>query len=149
MDKQIITITTKEHYNKYKNLAKGIKQEVLFNLVRHLYKDVEELKIKHYEDIHLNNIDMKKIDNMFNETATLICHKNKLDGLSMAESCSFIKHILVYKVLKTKPYFEEDILNYQELYKEFCLKDDNYKYGKKRNGLDIFMLDNKHRWVMK
>lgn len=147
---ELITITTREHYNKYKNLTKGINREVLKNLVRDLYKDEDELKQKFKEDIILNNISMREIDNKFNWVATLICRKNKLSGLSLGESCCIIKYILKYIVLKVKPYFQEDIKNYKELYKEWYNLPHKKQYPttKKYYGLDMWYLDNKDKWIL-
>jgi hypothetical protein len=154
----IYTITTKEHFNKYFNLKKGINKEILLNLVKSLYKDKQELQEKFNQDIHLNNISMREID--LKETRVRSILKNKIGfkengvfytSISSAESCSFIKHILIYDVLEIKPFFEEDIKNYKELYQEWSLLEDKKKYplNKKGYGLDMWCLENKHKWIFK
>ncbi|MFW6129608.1 MAG: hypothetical protein ACOC56_00400 [Atribacterota bacterium] len=111
------TITSKDHFNKYNNIVKGISEEDLLNLVDGLYKDFEELKKKFLEDKHLNNIKMDLIDSNFYNVRAL-CSKNKTSW-SLSEGCSTQKHILIYVVLGVKPIFKEDILNYDKKKKEW------------------------------
>lgn len=133
---ELKTITTKEHFNKYANYIKGIKEESLLNLVSGLYKDVQSLKELFLKDKHLNNINMKQIDNLNAEVRSLLIRNGNLeterkDGkvyswFSLCEGCCIIKHILIYRVLKVKPLFEEDIKDYDSLRKKW-LEQANYK----------------------
>jgi hypothetical protein len=152
------TITTKEHYLKYKDFIEGIEEKDLFYIVKDLYKDIEDLQNKFNNDIHLNNINMGLIDSKFKEVMYLIKDKiRKIENnktylcLSLSESCSILKHILIYRVLKIKPYFEEDILNYKELLKHWFIlpKKIQYPKTKKGFGLDIWFLYNKDKWILK
>jgi hypothetical protein len=130
------TITSKEHFNKFANYIKGIKEESLFNLVRGLYKDVESLKELFLEDKHLNNTDMKQIDSLNSVVRSLLISNKTLqtekkDGkiyswFSLSDGCCIIKHILIYRVLKVKPIFEEDIKDFSNYHKEW-LETENYK----------------------
>mgnify|MGYP001615987740 CR=1 FL=1 len=117
-------------------MAYFINNETKQNLVKSLYKDIDELQNKFNEDENLNNIKMSLIDNKFNEVKTILSptiRYKKEDGkyyvsLSLAESCSFIKHILIYEILKVIPLFEEDIKNYKELWEEWRNLSDSLKY---------------------
>ena len=111
------TITTEEHFNKYFKIRKGIKKEICLNLVEDLYRDINELKEKFLEDKHLNNIRMNLIDFKFHRTRQIFI-KNKTSW-SLADNCCLIKHILIYDVLKVKPIFQKDILDYDKKRKEW------------------------------
>jgi hypothetical protein len=118
-------ITSKEYFNKYSSIIKGISKENLLNLVESLYKDKQDLKNKFLEDKHLNNINMSKIDSKFHRVINL-CYKNKTSW-SLSDGCSTIKHILRYIVLEVKPIFEEDINNFDKIRKEWLNESNFYK----------------------
>ena len=118
------TITSKEHYNEFKSIIKGVNEENLKNLVENLYKDVGELERKFKEDKHLNNIEMSLIDIKFYNIREL-CIKNKTSW-SLSDNVCTIKHILIYRILKVKPIFEENLKDFENLNKEW-LEPINYK----------------------
>jgi len=121
-----ITITSKEYFNKYFALKKGISQKTLLNAVSDLYTDLNELQNKFNDDEHLNNIKMRLIDdnhylirNIIKENILIKEGDKTYTSCSLSETCSFIKHILIYDVLKIKPIFEDDFKIYDDLYKDW------------------------------
>lgn len=136
------TLTTKEHFNKYAEMKKGISKVSCLALIRGLYSDIDSLQNKFNEDVNLNNISIHKIDCLYQEVRNLL--KNRL---ILYESCSFIKHILIYDVLGIKPIFKDDILNYKDLWEEWH----NLPPKKKRIGSwsGDYILKNRERWVLK
>jgi hypothetical protein len=129
-------VTTKKHFNKFANYIKGINEKSLLSLVRGLYKDEESLKELFLKDKHLNNIDMRQIDALNSSVRSLLISNKTLktekkegkvfSWFSLSDGCCIIKHILIYRVLKAKPIFEEDIKNFEEIRKEW-LYTENYK----------------------
>jgi hypothetical protein len=134
--KELKTITTKEHFNKFSNYIKGINEKSLLNLVRGLYIDKESLRELFLKDKHLNNINMRHIDALNSAVRSLLIQNKTLetekkDGhvyswFSLSNGCCIIKHILIYRVLKVKPIFEEDIKDYDDLRQKW-LNTENYK----------------------
>lgn len=150
------TITSKEHYEKYANWIKGIKKEDLLNLVRHLYTNKEQLQLLFNSDEHLNNIKMALIDDLEPRVRHILRDKIgfKENGkfytiLSNSQSCSFIKHILIYSILGIKPIFREDILNYNDLWKDWRDLPEPKKYGRKHLSPERFILSKREDWVLK
>jgi hypothetical protein len=136
MKNELKKITSKEHFNKYSNYIKGIKEESLLNLVRGLYKDVKSLEELFLKDKHLNNINMEQIDSLNSVVRSLLIQNKTLETekkegriyswFSLSDGCSIIKHILIYRVLKVKPIFEEDIKDFEIFHKKW-LEETNYK----------------------
>jgi len=136
------TLTTKEHYNKYDEIKKGINKNSCLSLVEDLYNNVEGLQNKFNDDIHLNNIPMVKIDGLHWSVKRLL-NKN----MSLCDTCCFIKHILIYDILGIKPVFEDDILNYKDLWREwYTLPNKQKRIG---SWADDYILKNRKRWVLK
>ena len=133
------TLTTKEHYNKYKDMQDGLYEIDLLRLVEPLYSSADELLSLFLKDEHLNNISMSSIDNMLFRVKHLLTSNYK--NCSLAESCCFIKHILIYNVLEIEPIFEENIKNFNELEKEWF----GHSFKDREDKLKWF-LKNKHRW---
>jgi hypothetical protein len=79
MINELKTITTKEHFNKFSNYIKGIKEDSLLNLVRGLYKDVESLEELFLKDKHLNNINMGQIDSLNSVVRSLLIQNKTLE----------------------------------------------------------------------
>lgn len=147
-------LTTKEHFNKYKDFLKGVNTADKLRLVKGLYSCEEELQKLYNKDVHLNNIPMKLIDDKFKEVMQVIKpNKREENGkiylsMSLAESCCILKHILIYTILEIKPVFEEDIKNYKELYADWRNQSDEKKYGLKGVDFDKWILLNKSKWVL-
>ena len=76
---------SKEHYNKYETLCNkyGVKWTSPL-----LVDSVDELKRKYDEDPWLNNISLRRWDNLAN---CFLCY-NKRTGLSLAEAVCMQKH---------------------------------------------------------
>lgn len=125
------TITTEEHYLKFHKLLNGIDKNFYLDLVKNLYENLEELKEKFLKDKHLNNINMKKIDNNFYYVRSLFI-KNKTSW-SLADGCCLQKHILIYEVLKVKPIFEKDLKDFEIFHKKWLESENYLKYSNEDN----------------
>jgi hypothetical protein len=143
-----VSLTSKEYYNTYFELKQDINKEILFNLVKDLYTDINQLQELFNKDEHLNNIKMSYIDNKESLVRHILFKKightenNKSYTLfSSSQSCSFIKHILIYDILKIKPIFKEDLINYEVLYEEWISLSDSKKYGINRTSPERYILN--------
>lgn len=88
-ESKLVARTTQEHYDKYARLS----EHVPTGLAPYS-KDVEKLRELFLADEHLNNIPLRNFDAMVYSVRQ---YAGK--GLSIAESCCILKHILIYRVL--------------------------------------------------
>lgn len=97
--------TTREHYNKYAELA--VKLHVVFNnksgnlFGKYSKEDILELYKK---DQNLNNIPLYVFD-MYTSSLKIYC--KEAWKLSLSEGCCLAKHCLIYHTLGATPEFSD------------------------------------------
>ncbi|MFA6185539.1 MAG: hypothetical protein WC720_05355 [Candidatus Shapirobacteria bacterium] len=105
MSEKLIKKTSKEHYEKYENLAQkmGISykrgQEIYLGSYKFTKKELIE---KFKEDSVLNNISLTLWDRRAGTIDT-----NHSYHLSLAEKVCLLKHLVTYDIIGAMPEFEE------------------------------------------
>ena len=94
--------TTKEHYEKFRDMAE--KAGITFKGVSEpLGYSVEELRKLYIEDNDLNNIPVLEWDSFY---LCLPSYTRKIIT-NMADNCCVYKHLLIYEVLGVVPVFTD------------------------------------------
>jgi len=107
MTTQLTKKTTKEHYEKYRNLVK--KMGVCLNpddLSMFGLSGVDDLRERFKVDEHLNNVPLQVFDFLY-YVMLRNARKNGYKGYSLAENTSMYKHALIYQVLGAIPEFTD------------------------------------------
>jgi len=107
--KNLTKKTTKEHYEKFRDMAIGA-EITLKRLPKPLGYSVEELRKLYIEDNNLNNIPLIELDSFY---LCLPSYTRKIIT-NMADNCCVYKHLLIYEVLGATPIFTDIPLNLRD-----------------------------------
>lgn len=96
---KLIHVSSQTHYEKYAALSKNVPTSYAPN-----HSNVELLREAYLKDNHLNNIPLHWFDQRYEAVRSIPQDKETIKkylvgGLSLAENCCILKHILIYRVL--------------------------------------------------
>ena len=97
--------TTKEHYGKFKGMAK-IAGITFKNSTEPLGYDKKRLLELYIEDEHLNNIPLHVFDSYY---SFYISASTKKYIKSSADNTCVLKHLIIYEVLGATPHFSGEV----------------------------------------